>query len=73
MRGAQAQLEAAVNVRLRGELGLPLVLFESMTAIADAQRPWAIAALARLLPTCPLPMIPMVAMVPSLPCLAERW
>ena len=33
----QAQLETAVNLRLRTELGLPLVLFESMTAIADAE------------------------------------
>jgi MarR family transcriptional regulator, organic hydroperoxide resistance regulator len=33
----QAQLEAAVNLRLQGELGLPLVLFESMTAIADTK------------------------------------
>jgi hypothetical protein len=31
----QAQLEAAVSLRLQGEFGLPLVLFESMTAIAD--------------------------------------
>jgi hypothetical protein len=29
----QAQLEAAVNLRLRSELGLSVVLFESMTAI----------------------------------------
>jgi DNA-binding MarR family transcriptional regulator len=35
VRRVQAQLEAAVNLRLQGELGLPLVLFESMTAIAD--------------------------------------
>jgi MarR family transcriptional regulator, organic hydroperoxide resistance regulator len=34
----QARLETAVNLRLRSELGLPLVLFESMTAIADAER-----------------------------------
>jgi MarR family transcriptional regulator, organic hydroperoxide resistance regulator len=33
----QAQLEAAVKLRLRSELGLPLVLFESMTAIADVE------------------------------------
>jgi MarR family transcriptional regulator, organic hydroperoxide resistance regulator len=33
----QAQLEAAVNLRLQGELGLSLVLFKSMTAIADAE------------------------------------
>ena len=33
----QAQLEAAVNLRLQGELGLPLVLFDSMTAIADTE------------------------------------
>jgi DNA-binding MarR family transcriptional regulator len=33
----QAQLETAVNLRLRTELGLPLVLFECMTAIADAE------------------------------------
>jgi DNA-binding MarR family transcriptional regulator len=33
----QAQLEAAVKLRLRSELGLPLVLFESMTAIADTE------------------------------------
>jgi MarR family transcriptional regulator, organic hydroperoxide resistance regulator len=33
----RAQLEAAVNLRLQGELGLPLVLFESMTAIADTE------------------------------------
>jgi DNA-binding MarR family transcriptional regulator len=33
----QAQLEAAVNLRLQRELGLPLVLFESMTAIADTE------------------------------------
>ncbi|HUN33674.1 MAG TPA: hypothetical protein VMU95_16820 [Trebonia sp.] len=33
----QAQLETAVNLRLRSELGLPLVLFESMTAIADTE------------------------------------
>jgi len=32
----QARLETAVNLRLRSELGLPLVLFELMTAIADA-------------------------------------
>jgi MarR family transcriptional regulator, organic hydroperoxide resistance regulator len=31
------QLETAVNLRLRSELGLPLVLFESMTAIADVE------------------------------------
>jgi MarR family transcriptional regulator, organic hydroperoxide resistance regulator len=33
----QARLATAVNLRLRGELGLPLVLFESMTAIAEAE------------------------------------
>jgi DNA-binding MarR family transcriptional regulator len=33
----RAQLEAAVILRLQGELGLPLVLFESMTAIADTE------------------------------------
>jgi DNA-binding MarR family transcriptional regulator len=33
----QAQLEAAVNLRLQDELGLPLVLFESMIAIADSE------------------------------------
>lgn len=33
----QARLESAVNLRLQGELGLPLVLFESMTAIADTE------------------------------------
>jgi len=33
----QARLETAVNLRLRSELGLPLVLFESMTAIADTE------------------------------------
>jgi MarR family transcriptional regulator, organic hydroperoxide resistance regulator len=33
----QAQLEAAVNLRLRREVGLPLALFESLTAIADAE------------------------------------
>jgi MarR family transcriptional regulator, organic hydroperoxide resistance regulator len=33
----QAQLEAAVNLRLQGELGLPLGLFKSMTAIADTE------------------------------------
>lgn len=32
----QAQLQIAVNLRLRSELGLPLVLLESMTAIAEA-------------------------------------
>ena len=37
VRRVQAQLETAVNLRLRSELGLPLVLFESMTAIADAE------------------------------------
>lgn len=33
----QAQLETAVNLRLRNELGLPLMLFEAMTAIADVE------------------------------------
>ena len=33
----QAQLAAAVNLRLQGELGLPLGLFKSMTAIADTE------------------------------------
>jgi MarR family transcriptional regulator, organic hydroperoxide resistance regulator len=33
----RAQLETAVNLRLRSELGLPLMLFESMTAIADVE------------------------------------
>ena len=33
----QAQLGTAVNLRLRSEHGLPLVLFESMTAIADTE------------------------------------
>ena len=33
----QAQLEAAVNLRLNSELGLSLVLFESMTAIAKVE------------------------------------
>jgi DNA-binding MarR family transcriptional regulator len=33
----QARLETAVNLRLRGELGLPLVLFESMDAIAEVE------------------------------------
>jgi MarR family transcriptional regulator, organic hydroperoxide resistance regulator len=33
----QARLATAVNLRLLGELGLPLVLFESMTAIAEAE------------------------------------
>jgi DNA-binding MarR family transcriptional regulator len=36
LRRVQAELQTAVNLRLRGELGLPLVLFESMTAIAEA-------------------------------------
>jgi MarR family transcriptional regulator, organic hydroperoxide resistance regulator len=31
----RAQLEAAVNLRLRSEVGLPLALFEPMTAIGD--------------------------------------
>ena len=33
----RARLEAAVSLRLQAELGLPLVLFESMTAIAGAE------------------------------------
>jgi DNA-binding MarR family transcriptional regulator len=33
----QAQLETAVNLRLRSELGLPLIFFESMTVIAEAE------------------------------------
>jgi MarR family transcriptional regulator, organic hydroperoxide resistance regulator len=33
----QAQLEAALDLRLRSEVGLSLVLFESMTAIADVK------------------------------------
>jgi MarR family transcriptional regulator, organic hydroperoxide resistance regulator len=33
----QAQLETAVNLRLRSEVGLSLVLFESMTVIADVE------------------------------------
>jgi MarR family transcriptional regulator, organic hydroperoxide resistance regulator len=37
MRRVQAQLETVVNLRLRSEFGLPLVLFESMTAIADTE------------------------------------
>jgi MarR family transcriptional regulator, organic hydroperoxide resistance regulator len=34
----QAQLVAAVDLRLRSEFGLSLVLFESMTVIAEAER-----------------------------------
>jgi MarR family transcriptional regulator, organic hydroperoxide resistance regulator len=37
VRRVRAQLETAVNLRLQSELGLPLVLFESMTAIADVE------------------------------------
>ncbi len=37
VRRVQAELEAAVNLRLEEEFGLPLVLFESMTAIADVK------------------------------------
>jgi DNA-binding MarR family transcriptional regulator len=37
VRRVQAQLETVVNLRLRSEFGLPLVLFESMTAIADTE------------------------------------
>jgi MarR family transcriptional regulator, organic hydroperoxide resistance regulator len=33
----QVQLAAAVDLRLRGQLGLPLVLFESMTVIAEVE------------------------------------
>jgi DNA-binding MarR family transcriptional regulator len=32
-----AQLEAAVTLRLRSELGLPLVLFDALTVIAEAE------------------------------------
>jgi MarR family transcriptional regulator, organic hydroperoxide resistance regulator len=35
VRHVQARLQTTVNLRLRSELGLPLVLFESMTAIAE--------------------------------------
>jgi DNA-binding MarR family transcriptional regulator len=37
VRRVQARLETVVNLRLRSEFGLPLVLFESMTAIADSE------------------------------------
>jgi MarR family transcriptional regulator, organic hydroperoxide resistance regulator len=33
----QVQLATAVDLRLRGQLGLPLVLFESMTVIAEVE------------------------------------
>jgi DNA-binding MarR family transcriptional regulator len=33
----QAQLETAVNHRLRSELGLPLIFFESMIVIAEVE------------------------------------
>jgi DNA-binding MarR family transcriptional regulator len=33
-----AQLEAAVNLRLRSELGLPLALFEALTVIAEVEQ-----------------------------------
>jgi MarR family transcriptional regulator, organic hydroperoxide resistance regulator len=33
----QAKLEAAVSLRLRSEVGMSLVLFESMAAIADVE------------------------------------
>ena len=33
-----AQLEAAVSLRLRSELGLPLVLFEALTVMAEVEQ-----------------------------------
>src|SRR6516162_411488 len=33
--------------------------------LSTTSYPWPIAALARLLPTCPLPMIPIVVMLPA--------
>jgi MarR family transcriptional regulator, organic hydroperoxide resistance regulator len=38
VRRLHAQLAAVLNVRLRAQLGLPLVLFEPMTVIVDMDR-----------------------------------